>query len=532
MGRNAAGESFLRGFLQHSAASSFYVQVEDKSHGNIFAETAKTMGRSEPIYPVTRENISTLSVPGTIFHPGPGLRDASWHRSLFGNNGWSLCGITHTTSSAAAMDAIADLLTIPVQSWDALICTSSAVKSNVEKILQAQADYLQDRLGASKFVLPQMPVIPLGIHTEDFNFKEELRRKARQRQGISGDTIVVLFMGRLSFHAKAHPLAMYQALERAAQNTGKPVTVIECGWHANDYIRDAFTQAATLAAPSVSFVTLDGRDENSRADAWASADIFCSLSDNIQETFGITPIEAMAAGLPVIVSDWDGYKDTVRHGIDGFRVPTILPQPGLGGDLAARHALGLDTYDLYCGKSCMLAAVDVSATAQAFEDLISSPDLRKSMGEEGRARARSTYDWSKIIPTYEDLWADLDERRKGVSTQSKSLAHPWPARLDPFYAFANYPTSTLTGQSLISVDAGDTIESLHEKFKALSSLAMVKFAQAKFVEEEEVLAIFASLLDGPYLAQKLVEQFPVARQPFVLRSLAWLAKLGLIGVKA
>jgi hypothetical protein len=287
-----------------------------------------------------------------------------------------------------------------------------------------------------------------------------------------------------------------------------------------------------LAAPSVSFVTLDGRDENSRTDAWASADIFCSLSDNIQETFGITPIEAMAAGLPVIVSDWDGYKDTVRHGIDGFRVPTILPQPGLGGDLAARHALGLDTYDLYCGKSCMLAAVDVSATAQAFEDLISSPDLRKSMGEEGRARARSIYDWSKIIPTYEDLWADLGERRKGVSTQSKSLAHPWPARLDPFYAFANYPTSTLTGQSLISVDAGATIESLHEKFQTLSSLAMVKFAQVKFVEEEEVLAIFTSLLGGPSLAQKLVEQFPAARQPFVLRSLSWLAKLGVIGVKA
>ena len=30
-------------------------------------------------------------------------------------------------------------------------------------------------------------------------------------------SIVVLFLGRLSFHAKAHPLAMYQALERASR---------------------------------------------------------------------------------------------------------------------------------------------------------------------------------------------------------------------------------------------------------------------------------------------------------------------------
>ena len=40
------------------------------------------------------------------------------------------------------MDAIADLLTAPLQQWDALICTSRAVKDNVERLLQAQADYL------------------------------------------------------------------------------------------------------------------------------------------------------------------------------------------------------------------------------------------------------------------------------------------------------------------------------------------------------------------------------------------------------
>ena len=32
--------------------------------------------------------------------------------------------------------------------------------------------------------------------------------------------------------------------------------------------------------------------------------------------------EAMAAGVPLVVSDWNGYRDLVRDGIDGFRVPT------------------------------------------------------------------------------------------------------------------------------------------------------------------------------------------------------------------
>jgi glycosyltransferase involved in cell wall biosynthesis len=194
-------------------------------------------------------------------------------------------------------------------------------------------------------------VIPLGVHTSDFAFTDTQKSIARSSLDISPETLVVLFMGRLSFHAKAHPLAMYQALEAAVKSTGKSVVLIECGWHANEFIKKAYTDAALLACPSVQVITLDGRKAADRQTAWASADVFCSLSDNIQETFGIVPIEAMAAGIPVVVSDWDGYKDTVRDGIDGYRIATFMPQAGTGKDLALRHALEIDSYDMYCGLS-------------------------------------------------------------------------------------------------------------------------------------------------------------------------------------
>ncbi|NDF80468.1 MAG: glycosyltransferase [Betaproteobacteria bacterium] len=126
---------------------------------------------------------------------------------------------------------------------------------------------------------------------------------------------------------------------------------------------------------------MDGRLAEHRQTAWAGADVFCSLSDNIQETFGIVPIEAMAAGLPVVVSDWDGYKDTVRHGTDGFRIATCMPDAGLGGDLALRHALQVDTYDMYCGHTCSMVSVDIEATAQAFVQLAQSAELRQRMGQ-------------------------------------------------------------------------------------------------------------------------------------------------------
>ena len=298
------------------------------------------------------------------------------------------------------MDAIADLLTAPVHPWDALICTSRAVHNNVSRILEAEAEYLKRRLGVSKIVLPKLPIIPLGVHADDFKRNKSVELEARKELNISQDEVVILFVGRLAFHGKAHPLVMYQALEQAVSATGKKIVLIECGWHANEKIQQSFERAATTACPSVRCLHLDGRNPRKLALGWSSADIFCSLSDNIQETFGITPIEAMAAGLPVVVSDWDGYRDTVRDGIDGFRIPTYMPPPGYGEEIASRHALGIDNYDMYCAHTSSVIAVDLVATTKAFIKLISSSKLRNKMGSQGRQRVLDVYDWKVIIPTW------------------------------------------------------------------------------------------------------------------------------------
>ena len=90
----------------------------------------------------------------------------------------------------------------------------------------------------------------------------------------------------------------------------------------------------------------------------------------------------------MVVTDWDGYKDTVRNGIDGFAVRPWLPPPGAGQRLAIRHALEVDTYDSYIGQASTAVVVDIDATAAAFERLASDPDLRRRMGANGAARAQ------------------------------------------------------------------------------------------------------------------------------------------------
>jgi len=525
MGRNAAGESFLRGYARHASVRDFRCFVENEAHAKTFAAEVTAQGRSEPVRAWTRNTFANLIEGGCLYTPGPGIGEFAWQRRLYGDAAWSLAGVTHTTASSRAMDAIANLLNAPVQPWDAVICTSTAVLSHVRGILDAQRAYLEDRVGATRFTEPMLPVIPLGLHCDDFVFFEAQRTAARRAIGAGPETLVVLFTGRLSFHAKAHPLAMYQALERARRDSGREIMLVECGWHANASIQQAFSDAQRAACPSVPVRVLDGRRPDQRAIAWASGDVFCSLSDNIQETFGLVPIEAMAAGMPVVVSDWNGYKDTVRDGVDGFRVPTLAPPPGSAADIAAAHAIGADTYDIYCGETCMVVAVDIAATATAFTKLAQDQDLRRRMGEAGRERARTTYDWAVIVPQYQDLWAEM-ERLRIASPHRPAPVHPWPARVDPFTGFADYPTRLLTDDVRLELAADP--QTAKNRFAELSALNMVNFGRWSRIDAAIAATVIEAATKGPVSVADLVLVMGGADRARAVRMLARLVKLGIL----
>ena len=527
MGRQVAGASFLRGLFAHSRASAFQVLVDDQAHGALFQDALRAAGRVEPVEVIRRGSMARLGAADAMFLPGPDLANHGHRRSLFGDNRWSLSAITHTTASAQAMDAIVGVLCGPVQPWDALICTSEAVKANVLRILEAERERLAARLGACDPPQPQLPVIPLGIEVDRFVPAPGAREAVRGDLGLGPSDVVVLFVGRLSFHAKAHPLAMYQAVERAAaaiSPPGRPV-ILECGWFANAELEESFAQAAAFACPSVRRITLDGREPVRRAQAFAAADVFCSLSDNIQETFGLTPVEAMAAGLPAVVSDWDGYRDTVRHAVDGFRIPTLMPEPGAGTDLALRHALEIDSYDRYCGYTCAFVAVDVEATANAFRRLFTSADLRRSMGAAGRRRAREVFDWSVIIPAYEALWSELAARRRSAGDRPAAAA-PWPARMDPFDAFSAYPSRRLQGKSVVGLAFPDAAARLGP----MMALTRVGDARPILPKEAILQDVLARLADGPEMAENLFANAPPDVRPRLMRAVAFLTKLGLLRV--
>lgn len=537
MGRHAAGEGFLNGFVSHGEIDHFYAHTLSADHFADFARRVRQIaGNSQPCRRVGHDLIGQHETPGVLHLPGPDLAPFAWRRRTHGNAAYSLCGLNHTVASARAMSNLGNLLTAPVQPWDALICTSRSSKAAIRYVMDGYAAYLEERLGKRPPIELLMPVIPLGVDCASFAQDAAAsadRAQLRQGLGIDADDIVLLYVGRLSFHAKSHPLPFYVAAETAARRTGRRVHLIQAGWFANDAIEKEFRDGARTMCPSVNAIFLDGRDDDVRRRIWRAADVFVSLSDNIQETFGLTPIEAMAAGLPVVVSDWNGYRETVGDGIHGFTIPTWMPSGGEGRDIAFAPELDLlgstddIAYDRYCGMVSQSTAVDIGACIDALSVLCNDTDKRHVMGDAGRAHAREVFDWPIVIKAYQDIWEELDHRRARASKEAHHT-HPVPdipLHSDPFAMFGAYPTSVIGDfTELRLIDEAD-IHLLEERL----SMPMNAFAMKHLLSRDAMVRVINILLErGMAHVHDIVDAFDDVTHAQVVLSIGWLAKMHLI----
>jgi alpha-maltose-1-phosphate synthase len=168
-------------------------------------------------------------------------------------------------------------------------------------------------------------------------------------------------------------------------------------------------------SPGIRVIVVADPEDDRLREIYAACDVFVSLSDNIQETFGLAVLEAMATGLPCIVSDWDGYRDSVRDGIDGYRVPTMIPPPPLGDRLADLHDARRIGFRDYAGGAAALTVADVDTAARFLRLLASNPAMRRSLGAAARERAVAQYAWHTIIARYRDLVAELAQARRDAT---------------------------------------------------------------------------------------------------------------------
>ena len=521
MGRQSAGKAFMRGVARTWPKADLHGLGQGTATAKAMYGQLKGDGFAGQLKWIEVPNWAALGEVGTLYYPSPAAKDFAFSRNAFNPGAFSVMGVTFTLSSNGAMDQVADLVLPPFKPWDAMICISQAALDFTTRLHDEMKTWWAAQTGATRFNTPQMPVIALGIDCPSFTPDPKLRESARAALQLQANEVAFLFSGRLSFHAKANPAPMYQALEQAAQHAS--VVCIEAGVFPNDAIRTGFLAAQKALAPSVRFIWVDGQDELRYKQAWQGADAFVSLSDNIQETFGLTPVEAMAAGLPVVVSDWNGYKDTVRDGVDGFRVPTTLPPAGMGADLAMRHALGLDTYDFYIGRASLATVIEPTALAQACIALASQPELRSRMGAAGLARATLDFDWPLILQRYAQLADELTKIRLAAGPQAPEA---WVQRADPFARFAHFSSHTLAGNAMVRAQP-----SAQARLNDLRSLAMANYAFDANLLPPETITALLSVLDknGGQTVNELLAAAGAAT-PVGVRCLMWLWKFDLLQV--
>jgi phosphatidylinositol alpha-mannosyltransferase len=71
-------------------------------------------------------------------------------------------------------------------------------------------------------------------------------------------------------------------------------------------------------------VIFAGKLLDERPDWYASADVYCAPTTIA--SFGITLLEAMAAGKPILASDIDGFREVMQHGHEGELLPVDEPR--------------------------------------------------------------------------------------------------------------------------------------------------------------------------------------------------------------
>jgi glycosyltransferase involved in cell wall biosynthesis len=519
LGRHSAGESFLRGFLQHGDVEAFVLwNVMGRPQPELDALLARIGTPSRPVRWLPARGRGALADPGVLNLPGPNLPEEAWRRRAHGDRRYSICGITHTTATERVMAMIANFLVAPLDAHDALICTSSAVRGAVEAQLDLMRDYMGGEYGARRRPEPLRATIPLGVNTAEFAATDADRRAWRERLEIPDDAVVALFVGRFHVKAKMNPALMAMALERAAARCKRPICWVNAGWAETAEEGAAYHAGARALCPSVLYREVDGRPVDVRRSIWSVGDFFISFSDNIQETFGLTPIEAMAAGLPCVVTDWDGYKDTVRHGLDGFRIPTVAPEPGLGRDFAYTYANKWLAYSDYVGGTSQLVAADLREAEAAIAALVEDADLRRRMGESARRQAISTFDWAAIIPQYQALWGEQNKRRLAEPATPPAID---PVAPDPFTLFANYPSRHMRGDDIVSLTPGMSAQAAQARMAGPLAAA----SPVNRMTPDEVVQVVGQLIAaGPQTVNGLAQAFPPARRSFVYRSVLWLAK--------
>jgi len=206
----------------------------------------------------------------------------------------------------------------------------------------------------------RVALVPNGI---DVGSKEVVQDEARRDLGLSASGPIVLFLGRL------HPIKRLDLLidAFALAKARRPDAQLVIAGPDETSLRPLLESRGREAPVATVWL---GEVDRSRARALlAVASVLVMCSDS--ESFGMSVIEAMDAGVPVVVTRTCPWSEVERHGA-GFWVEQRA-----------------------------------DAIADALLRIFERPDLAHEMGARGRALVATSYGWNVVAQSLAARYAEL-----------------------------------------------------------------------------------------------------------------------------
>lgn len=343
------------------------------------------------------------------------LRDV---RDRFAERPFPITATCHTTSYYDMLVSLSWLWLAPTP-YDGIACISRACRNAVEGMLRESARQLHPEWADGDLPV-RLSVIHHGVDTERFRPRDSV--EARELLGLPKDAWIALYAGRVSLADKMDLGPLLRAFRRVADGHPKALLVIA----GEDTYGDTVPLMQGLAAEFgiAEKVLWWGKYARETAPLlYNAANVFVSPSDNLQETFGNTVLEAMASGTPVIAADWDGYRDIVVDGETGFLIPTYWTRCDEG--ISATSAFTNWKQDhLLLAQSVVL---DVDRLAERMRWVMDHPAESMRLAENGRLRVLEQFAWPVIMSKYEAFWESLaGEAVESLATRRRqALTHAY-----------------------------------------------------------------------------------------------------------
>ncbi len=459
LGRRVANVGFLRALLARDPFEAYHFFIADKPLGDSLAENLAriapeiaaagrfvVMDRRELPARLATTRYACFHLSDCINHPSHVAR----LRNAYAAEIFPITGPMHSLSYPDFPAAFLRHLWPGATPRDCIIATSRAGGLAAEAFF----DTLRRGYGLAHVPGPSLRLVPLGLDPEKAAASppEPAEKIAlRAELGLPEEGALVLVLGRVSHSSKMDLLPLIRALGglfAPSEDEGpalprEAVTLVLAGWAEPD---DPFPQSMVDIGARVGLsVRLELRPgERRKQKLLRASDVFVSIADNPQETFGITLLEAQAAGLPVVASDYDGYRDLVAEGETGLLVPTIGPAAAVadGWEDDAVDMLAPVLFDnQYHLLLAQRTAVRTDALRRALARLLADADLRRRMGRAGYERVRGQYLWPDIIERHLSLWDELWSLPAPDIATLRRVAHP--LHLPYSRVFASYPARAL-----------------------------------------------------------------------------------------